>query len=563
MALYLDNHRSLKSLLDEEKVFPFFRDHPLFVNNHDLPPTGYYRGPQRDPTFTPRALVHAGHYVEPPPVNTALVHNVWSLGADEIEADLALFYDIEDVAPPVPTAPPPPANNSHAYQRPYPPHHLEQPPNGATFSPSGPAPHPAFPRPAFQPYTTNIPPPLLATAAPYAMPASEVQPFAPHLQMQTRPPPAATQFIPAPHSAPSRPPPSFSQAAQGPASSVPGPQQRARPASPPRAVKLDSKQSATPSSAVASGPARSQFAPGINAIPKARTPRSPPRTQQPKPSLPSMSPRQHQPAGHPMGADAPVVGQYRVGAQTSNFAPSVSNRSGAPQPASTTVLSTQASRSLPSLAAPVWPAYNTEPSPFRPSVQAPPPPQQSFKPATAAPATNPPKSGVWAPAPPVMPAPPQNNGVLKSWLPPARPPSHSSAPLPPIRQTLFPTSFPTGGLPPVAKHLSPPPPPAPMSLAGTADRIAAPARSPQQARPAFPSMQKHDPLPLPSWLRPNGTQDARSAAIAPGSLPGPRLPHELRTAAEAIPTLKDGPGFPTGGAAFTGGAGAGAGVRRF
>lgn len=139
MKLYLENHTSLKELVAEEKVFPFFRDHPLFVNNHDLPPTSYYRGPQRDPAFQPREILHAGHYVEPPPLNPALTHESWQLAPEEIEADLALFYDIEDepfYAPP-PPAPVPSAPSVGMFPYAHPPFYydpLAAPPPGARLT---------------------------------------------------------------------------------------------------------------------------------------------------------------------------------------------------------------------------------------------------------------------------------------------------------------------------------------------------------------------------------------------------------------------------------------------
>ncbi|GAA5972769.1 hypothetical protein JCM11641_003012 [Rhodosporidiobolus odoratus] len=161
--LYFENHHSLKELIAEEKIYPFFRDHPLFANTHDLPPAPYYRGPIRDPSFIPRGILYTGHYVEPPPVNPALQHDSWRLSTEEIEADLALFYDVdeepfEELVPPPP--PPPPAGVGLF---PYPPAYYYDPI----------APLPSIPGPYM------LPPHRLASIPPMPHPAPFPPPFYP------------------------------------------------------------------------------------------------------------------------------------------------------------------------------------------------------------------------------------------------------------------------------------------------------------------------------------------------------------------------------------------------
>ncbi|GAA6051897.1 hypothetical protein JCM3770_006563 [Rhodotorula araucariae] len=212
MKLYLENHNSLKELIAEEKVYPFFRDHPLFINDHDLPPTSYYRGPQRDPAFQPREVLHAGHYVEPPPHNAALKHEAWQLAPEEIEADLALFYDIEDEPFYVPPPPEPVAPPSSVGVYPYPPptfyyDPLAPPAPGAApymvppgYGPLQPIPPPGAPYalpaygyppagvPGAPPLGAIVPPHLAAAQHPYGLPG---YPYDPQSVPAPAPPPAA------------------------------------------------------------------------------------------------------------------------------------------------------------------------------------------------------------------------------------------------------------------------------------------------------------------------------------------------------------------------------------
>ncbi|KAK4050497.1 hypothetical protein OIO90_005080 [Microbotryomycetes sp. JL221] len=108
MEMYFDNHMSMRRLLNEEKSYPFLRDHSLLSNSYGQPLAPYFRAPvlASDDTFVPRTVIHAGHYVEPPPLNPALDHNVWKLSASDVEADLALLRDFDgDFVPPPPLPP--------------------------------------------------------------------------------------------------------------------------------------------------------------------------------------------------------------------------------------------------------------------------------------------------------------------------------------------------------------------------------------------------------------------------------------------------------------------------
>lgn len=93
MDLYLANHEKLKAIVEEEKTFPFLRDHPLLVNHRGLPPAPYYRAPvlEGDATFVPRRRFAAGHFLQPPPLDRALDHSSWEMSAQEVADDLALF----------------------------------------------------------------------------------------------------------------------------------------------------------------------------------------------------------------------------------------------------------------------------------------------------------------------------------------------------------------------------------------------------------------------------------------------------------------------------------------
>ncbi|KAK4055317.1 hypothetical protein OIV83_000600 [Microbotryomycetes sp. JL201] len=108
MEMYLENHFAMRRLLNEEKAYPFLCDHPLLSNSYGVPLAPYYRAPvlESDSTYVPRTIIHAGHYLEPPPLNSALDHSVWKLPAGEIESDLALLRDFDgDYVPPPPLPP--------------------------------------------------------------------------------------------------------------------------------------------------------------------------------------------------------------------------------------------------------------------------------------------------------------------------------------------------------------------------------------------------------------------------------------------------------------------------
>ncbi|GAA5959977.1 hypothetical protein JCM8115_004483 [Rhodotorula mucilaginosa] len=551
MDLYLKNHSSLKSLLDEEKVFPFFRDHPLFVNHHDLPPTGWYRGPQRDPAFAPRSLVHAGHYVEPPPVNPALAHDSWRLAPDEIEADLALFYDIDEVQvqPPPPPPPPPvpvaPIPYYGMYGNQSAPYYYGPGGPAAPFA-EGPAPPPGPRYPAPGPsapfagpsFGTPMPPghigPAVGTGggAGAALAAPSV-PSPSQNGLNGPPPPTGTLTQKS----------NFSHSAAGNAQQPPAPAPRPRSRTPQQPVKFEHQAPIRQSAPVtqANGPAA---APTPTPPTQARSvaasrPRSPPRIPAPAPaSAVAKSPRTIPPSSGSAGiSSAPVAtplhGAFSSFASRQPQAPSSVSRPQNQQPKP----QSQPARAQPALAAPVWPAYTPDAGPSRPPNPPAARPQPYFPAVTSTQTSSYPPAAARVPAPPVMPGPPGGLSGNKPW--PSSSSSHSPntpSSLPPIHQTLFPTAFPTGGLPPMSKPLPPQQPTAPSA---TTDRSPAPLRSPQQpqTRPSFPSMQTqkpqsaHDPLPLPSWLRPNG----RDSTGAPGSttLPGPKLPHELRAAAAA------------------------------
>ncbi|GAA5952620.1 hypothetical protein JCM21900_006051 [Sporobolomyces salmonicolor] len=183
MELYHENHNSLKDLIAEEKSFP--RDHPLFMNHYGLPPTPYYRGPVRDPTFVPRSVIHAGHYVEPPPFNPAVEHDSWRLSPSEVEADLALFFDIDDDPYPqaaIPPLPPVPPLGMYPYASYYydPNAPVPVPPPGYITPPVHPPPHStAYPPP--QAYFPHQPPGYLPPHDPLAHPpyVGPVPPYPP------------------------------------------------------------------------------------------------------------------------------------------------------------------------------------------------------------------------------------------------------------------------------------------------------------------------------------------------------------------------------------------------
>ncbi|KAM0793343.1 hypothetical protein ACM66B_000798 [Microbotryomycetes sp. NB124-2] len=108
MVMYFENHFAMRRLLNEEKAYPFLCDHPLLSNSFGVPLAPYYRAPvlESDSAYVPRAVIHAGHYLEPPPLNPALDHSGWKLPASDIESDLALLRDYDgDYVPPPPLPP--------------------------------------------------------------------------------------------------------------------------------------------------------------------------------------------------------------------------------------------------------------------------------------------------------------------------------------------------------------------------------------------------------------------------------------------------------------------------
>lgn len=580
MDQYLENHRSLKSLLDEEKVFPFFRDHPLFVNHHDLPPTGWYRGPQRDPAFAPRSLVHAGHYVEPPPSNPALGHDVWSLGADEIEADLALFYGIEDPeqaerqaaaqAPDAPAVPPFPNMGLHGYQPPAPLYFDSRLPGPPSYPQTSALAYPDYPPPPVFPY--GFGPPMQGAFPPQA---TLGQVFS-----QSYPAPPLGMPYGSPGTYGGAPPNASAGSSAGAAvAPVSAPKAASKPPSRPRSP---SPPRPGPKPGREQAPRSQAGLPGVPSTTDATSARFPPASNASLVS-PSESPRQPQPPKTLIPPGERLNGH----SAPAHHHPSPSFTGRVPQEGPPTSYASPATaRTQPSLAAPVWPAYNRDTAGPQRSANAASPPLAFSTQASAASA---PQAGAAhrVPAPPVLPAPPASSGPAKSWSPFARSP-HTNAPLPPIRQTLFPTAFPTGGLPPVSR---PSPLTPTVSTESPARQAGSPPlapptaqqHSPPQQRPLFPSMnssKQHEPLPLPSWLRPHGYDPAHGAGSpspaagphgsrSPGStsLPGPKLPHELRAAAAGASGeangASNGAGYSNGGGgSLMGGVGAGAGVRR-
>ena len=97
--LYLTNHEKLKAIVEEEKTFPFLRDHPLLVNHRGLPPAPYYRAPvlEEDCSFVARQKFASGHFLQPPPLDRAVDHSAWEMAPQDVADDLALFagYNLE------------------------------------------------------------------------------------------------------------------------------------------------------------------------------------------------------------------------------------------------------------------------------------------------------------------------------------------------------------------------------------------------------------------------------------------------------------------------------------
>lgn len=452
MKLYLENHTSLKELVAEEKVFPFFRDHPLFVNNHDLPPTSYYRGPQRDPAFQPREILHAGHYVEPPPLNPALTHESWQLAPEEIEADLALFYDIEDepfYAPP-PPAPVPSAPSVGMFPYAHPPFYydpLAAPPPGAA---------PYLSAPGYGPPAPPIPPP----GAPYGLPAYYAPPPPP-------PPPVS-----GPLSAPGLAPPHTTYAAPGYPYDRPAPASvTAQPA--PAPVPAPAREPA-PSPAVQHSPRPPQQQPAAPAppvqpkisptLPKAAAP-APPTHVKPPPAVnggsarsPPLPPMQMQRPPSTASPRSTSVNGHGYDHETGH---SRSNQHHAPAPAPRPVQQHPYAQQQQHQPPPRQHTHHSHPptfptsqppSPSRPREQHPQPPtyatlhtaQQRFSPSFGG--QNKPVSS--APG-----GSSKSQATSGSAAPQAHAQGHSQSSLPPLRGTLFP-SMPTPA-PPVHPVHSP------------------------------------------------------------------------------------------------------------
>ncbi|GAA5924904.1 hypothetical protein JCM3775_006314 [Rhodotorula graminis] len=488
MKLYLENHASLKELVAEEKVFPFFRDHPLFVNNHDLPPTNYYRGPQRDPAFQPREILHAGHYVEPPPLNPALKHEAWQLAPEEIEADLALFYDIEDepfYAPPPPAAVPP-ASAVFPYPHPHPPYYynpLAAAPPGAPpylgqagYASAVPAPGAPYGLPAYY-----VPPP---TGAPLSTSAAALpHPYAPSAYSYDPPTASTPAAPPAPATAPSREP----------AAPPPGPAALAPPVQPKVSPTLHKASTSTPALPVHAKPATA-----VNGG-SARSPPLPPMQMQRPPSHGSSAPgapngqarshephvqqQQHAAAPAPRSTQASQPHPHPYARQAESFQHSPSPY-GQPQPHAQQQQPRQHTHhSHP----PTFPSPQP-PSPSRPREQRPQPPSYPGAPQTAAQRFSP-SFGVQTKAPSAMGvgskspslghvgAPPHAHGPPQQQQQQQAP---TSASLVPQRGTLFP-SMPTPAPPTHPAHS--PNGLAPPTLPSLSRKSTPSASSPPRPRP--------------------------------------------------------------------------------
>ncbi|SCV68694.1 BQ2448_815 [Microbotryum intermedium] len=108
MSMFTENHQSLRQLVYEEKQLPFLRDHPLLMDECQVPPAPHFRAPilEGNQVFAPRKVIHAGHYLEAPPMNKALDHSAWRLSNEEINADLAVLMSPDEVfGPPRQQAP--------------------------------------------------------------------------------------------------------------------------------------------------------------------------------------------------------------------------------------------------------------------------------------------------------------------------------------------------------------------------------------------------------------------------------------------------------------------------
>lgn len=511
MELYLENHSSLKSLIAEERIYPFFRDHPLFLNQHDLPPTGYYRGPQRDPAFVPREILHAGHYVEPPPLNPALGHNAWKLSPEEIEADLALFHEIED-EPPFPHSaslqPPPPIG---MYPFPPPPYYYDP---GIPLAPAVPSlAGPYMAAPGYPPAGAMPPPHIAPYPSFYPGPPPAVHPSHPSVSSdeKTSVPPTAHQAQQSHPPAPSHFPSFGHQPLGVPREAVPA--SFAQPSPP---VKINKSPKASKS----------------KPVPPATKASANTKTNGHQETLSVLRGQ----AAHGSGM-SPPNGFSSSATQPSPFSPYSAppkspKRAPAMSPPSTHAAPTTAPGQRPVAdAAQVLPHADPELDPRRFSPPSA-PPFASFPSMSA--------SAPPAPAPYSFPPPPG----------PQRP--SSIAPLAPARQSLFPTSLPTpgstsgsaspsNGTTRISPSLAPPKLPS----------LSHPHRSPPRLSPnmptalpplfppvSVPGMTKTSPLlaplgktdasvpvgpatglPLPSWLKP----------LSPQGGGPPKLPHEARS----------------------------------
>ncbi|BGP28510.1 hypothetical protein JCM10296v2_000245 [Rhodotorula toruloides] len=513
MDLYLENHSSLKSLIAEERIYPFFRDHPLFINQHDLPPTGYYRGPQRDPAFIPREILHAGHYVEPPPHNPALGHNAWKLSAEEIEADLALFHEIED-EPPFP--------------------------HSASLQPPAPVGMYPFPPP---PYYYDAGAPLASAAPPLANPYMTAPGYPP---MGAIPPP--------PHMAPY--PPFY-----------PGPPPPMHPSHP--LVSPDEKLSATPATHPAQPPPHPSFpsfghqpaGPPREVFPASFAQPSPPVKINKSPNVSKSKPAQSATNGAaPGGSGPPAAGRLTNGHHDGSLAPPSQNPYGASLALANGYV---ASASQP----PSFSPYSAPPkSPSRPPAMSPPstyaapPPGAGQRPPADPPRSSPPSHPSFAPTPSTSANAPPALTPYPFPTPLASQKSSSNAPLAPLRQPLFPSSLPTPSSTPSSTspsngatrispslappklpslshpHRSPPRqspnmptalpplfPPASVPGATKTSPLLAPLGKADASVPVGPATG----LPLPSWLKPLSPPQGGGGGGANGA-GQPKLPHEAR-----------------------------------
>ncbi|BGP21356.1 hypothetical protein Rt10032_c01g0070 [Rhodotorula toruloides] len=531
MDLYLENHSSLKSVIAEERIYPFFRDHPLFLNQHDLPPTGYYRGPQRDPAFVPREILHAGHYVEPPPLNPALGHNAWKLSAEEIEADLALFHEIEDepLSPHSAALQPPPPVGMYTF--PPPPYYYD---TGAPLAPPvPPLAGPYLSAPGFPPPMGAMPPPHMA---PY--PSFYPGPPPPMHPSQALVSPDEKVFAP-PTAHPAQPPPhpsfpSFGhQPACPPREAVPA--SFAQPSPPVKVIKSPKVLKSKPGQSAMNGLAANSAAPTSSGPPAGSSVTNGDLEG-------SLTPHSQTPYGSSMSL---ATGYVASASQPPSFsAYSALPKSPSRPPA---MLPPSAYAAAPAVAGQIPPADNPRPPHQAGSLADPPrfspPVSTSFAPTPNTSASAPPALAPYSFPPPL--------GSQKY---------SSNTPLAPFRQPLFPSSLPTpssnagstspsNGSSRISPNLAPPKLPS----------LSHPHRSPPRQSPrmstalpplfppaSVPGVTKTSPLlaplgktdasvpvgpatglPLPSWLKPLNPPQGGGGSGANGA-GQPKLPHEAR-----------------------------------